>query len=281
MRQIPEQFERYLRLIGIKNISLGFKGLEEIVLKHLCAVPFENVSKLLLFGSEGKGRPFTFSEFLDGIEYHDFGGTCHSNNPFLADLLKALGYEAYLLGADMDEPNVHTCIRVKLGFFEYHVDVGYAAPFRKPMRLDYTPYEIKQGDYRYLFDRYGKSSVYEVSIVSGKERLHGYVAHGPPRNAEFFKKTITESFEPGKTFMSYLRITRFFERHAVELKNRMLFFHKDGQSRQKELQHMEDVEQAVQNDLAMPRCPVEKAIEVLEHVTGEPFFEGPICPERL
>ena len=81
--------------------------------------------------------------------------------------------------------------------------------------------------------------------------------------------------------MSYLRITRFFERHAVELKNRTLFFYKDGQSRKKELQHMEDVEQAVRNDLAMPRCPVVKAIEVLEHVTGEPFFEGPICLERL
>jgi len=46
-------------------------ALDEIVRRHLCRVPFENVSKLLLLGREGAGRVTTLAEFLDGIEHRD------------------------------------------------------------------------------------------------------------------------------------------------------------------------------------------------------------------
>ena len=274
MKNIPELFAEYLRLIGINknNHPKGIKGLEEIVLKHLCKVPFENVSKLLLFGKEGRGRPFTLSEFLNGIKYQDLGGTCHSNNPFFANLLTALGYKASLLGADMSEPNVHTCIRVKIESSEYHVDVAYAAPFRKPMKLDCVPYEITHGNYRYLFDRLKEKNKYEVALFSGKERLDGYIVHGPPRTKDFFRKTTMESFEMGRTFMSCLRITRFFKNHTVELKDKKLIYHKDGKSSQQELKNLADIELAVQNNLLMPRCPIKKAIKILEQVSGKSFF---------
>ena len=90
MDSIPEPFQRYLRLLGISGRPAGIEGLEEIVLRHLCTVPFENVSKLLLFDRDKGGRAFTLDGFLDGIEYRDLGGTCYSSNPFLAELLKAL-----------------------------------------------------------------------------------------------------------------------------------------------------------------------------------------------
>src|ERR1035438_69834 len=51
-------------------------ALDEIVRRHLCRVPFENVSKLLLLGREGAGRVTMLAEFLDGIEHRDLGGTC-------------------------------------------------------------------------------------------------------------------------------------------------------------------------------------------------------------
>ena len=91
-------YERYLKLIGIKTIPMGVDGLNKIVHNHLCHIPFENVSKLLLFDKEKGGRPITLSEFLDGIEFQDFGGTCYSSNPHLQELLSFLGYETYLLG---------------------------------------------------------------------------------------------------------------------------------------------------------------------------------------
>ena len=106
--------DRYLRLLGIQGIPAGLAGLREIVARHLCRVPFENVSKLTLFGREGAGRVTTISEFLDGIENYDLGGTCYTNNPYLAELLQALGYDADLLGADMTKPDVHTVIRVRI-----------------------------------------------------------------------------------------------------------------------------------------------------------------------
>lgn len=70
---------RYLRLLGIQGTPEGIAGLREIVSKHLRRVPFENVSKLLLFGREGAGRVTTISKFLDGIENLDLGGTCYTN----------------------------------------------------------------------------------------------------------------------------------------------------------------------------------------------------------
>ena len=102
---------------------------------HICRVPFENISKLLLIGREGTPRPTRLPEFLDGIERQDLGGTCYSNNPFLVELLRALGYDADLLGADMSSPNVHTVIRVRLDGAEWHVDAGYGGPFWRPIRF--------------------------------------------------------------------------------------------------------------------------------------------------
>src|SRR5437870_9944573 len=107
-------YQRYLRVLGIDGIPSGLDGLRLIVRRHLIRVPFENVSKLLLFEREGGGRAFTLPEFLDGIEHHDLGGTCYTCNPYLSELLRSLGYHADLLGADMTTPNVHTCIRVHL-----------------------------------------------------------------------------------------------------------------------------------------------------------------------
>ena len=46
---VAGELQRYLRLLGIrKPIAVDEAGLDEIVHRHLCRVPFENVSKLLL-----------------------------------------------------------------------------------------------------------------------------------------------------------------------------------------------------------------------------------------
>ena len=259
--------ERYLRLLGIQGTPAGLAGLREIAQKHLCRVPFENVSKLLLFGREGAGRVTTISEFLDGIENHDLCGTCYTNNPYLAGLLQALGYDADLLGADMSNPDVHTVIRVRIGGVAWHVDVGFAAPFREPIRLDQLPYEVAHGNECYVLD--GD----EMSVYSGGERQYGYRMHGPPRKTEFFRPVVLASYNRSQTFMNCLRITRFFEEHTVEVRNRKLFRYRGSESRYTTLSSLAELRSAVAAELAMPRCPVEKAIAVLEQVTGKPFFE--------
>ena len=273
-------YERYLKLIGIKTIPMGVDGLNKIVHNHLCHIPFENVSKLLLFDKEKGGRPITLSEFLDGIEFQDFGGTCYSSNPHLQELLSFLGYETYLLGADMGEPNVHTCIRTKLNSHQYHIDVGYAAPFREPIRLDKTPYKIKHGKYTYLLKENRNFNQYEIEVLLDGNRIHGYSINEDSRKFSFFSKTIIESFETGNTFMSCIRITRFFKDRTVELKNRTLVSYEKGKSHSKILSNIAEIEAAVKNELMMPNCPVKRAIEILENVTQRSFFEVENYPEE-
>ena len=152
-RALAEPYPRYLRLLGMGGLPSGLGGLRQLVRAHLCRVPFENVSKLLLHGRERAARLTTLAEFLDGIEFRDLGGTCYTSNPFFAGLLRALGYDADLLGAAMSRPDVHTSIRVRLDAVGYHVDVGYGAPFREPLRLDRLPCEVAEGSYRYVLDR--------------------------------------------------------------------------------------------------------------------------------
>jgi arylamine N-acetyltransferase len=265
---------RYLRLLGVEEPVSGLSGLERIVMAHICRVPFENVSKLLLIGREGTGRPMRLGEFLDGIEHKDLGGTCYSNNPFLVELLRALGYDADLLGADMSAPNVHTVIRVRLDGAEWHLDAGYGGPFRRPVRLDQLPQTVASGDLRFVFHRSAENHV-EMSLMRGETRLHGYSAHGPARSFAFFHPIILDSFRPGQHFMINLRLIRHFDDgRAAELLNSTLTFHGDGQSRVVELRDRSELRSAVANELAMPRCPIDEAVDVLERMSGQSLFQG-------
>lgn len=271
---LPAQYQRYLRLLEIDGLPAGLEGLRTIVHQHLLRVPFENVSKLLLLGAEGAGRPTALPEFLDGIEHQDLGGTCYTNNPFLAELLLALGYDADLLGADMDNPNVHTCVRVRVDSVPYHVDVGYAAPFRHPMRLDQLPHQIIQDDTRYVLDRDGNGEAHSMTVFCREQKVHGYVVHEPPRRLDFFRPIILDSYVLGRTFTSSLRITRFFEDGVVELKDRQLTSYRSGIHSETVLHGFKALVPAVTDSLQMPRCPIEKAVRILERITGKPFFEN-------
>lgn len=243
-----------------------------LVRAHLIRVPFENVSKLLLFSREGAGRPIALEEFLDGIEHHDLGGTCYSSNPFLAELLGALGYDVTLLGADMSRPNVHTSIRVRLDGIQYHVDVGYAAPFHEPIALSALPYELVSGRDRYVLTGAGEG--HQMTMFTDGVRRHGYVVHPPPRPASYFHPVIFDSFAPERTFMRCLRITRFFEDEAVELRNCRLLRIAGTKVVERTIRSMDELRQAVDEEFLMPRCRIEDAVRTLERLNAREFF-GP------
>jgi arylamine N-acetyltransferase len=265
--------DRYLRLLGIEEHPTGLEGLRLLVRRHLRAVPFENVSKLLLYDREGAGRAATLAEFLDGIEHQDLGGTCYSNNPFFADLLRGLGYDADLLGADMSKPDVHTCIRVGLDSLAYHVDVGFASPFREPIRLDRLPARIDEGGNHFILDRDSAEGAFCMRMFIREECRVTYLAHDPPRTREHFAPAIGMSFAPSSTFMQHLRISRIFEDYSLDLWDRELLRHDAGGTSIRRLATMTELKAAVAEDLGPPRCPVESAIGVLERLTGKSFFE--------
>jgi arylamine N-acetyltransferase len=282
VKGIAAPLVRYLRLLGFAGTPSGLGGLRELVRRHVCRVPFENVSKLLLYGREGRGREQTLAEFLDGLEHHDLGGTCHTSNPFFARLLGALGYDATLLGADMGEaPNVHTGVLVRLAGVAYLIDVGYAAPFWEPMPLDRLPFEVVHGDARYVLRRADETSDrdaaarYEMTVREGRERVHGYVVHTTPRTEGFFRETVLSSFGRDRTFMRCLFLVRYFEDRSVRIANGVLS-RSDGRGVERvTLGSVAELRRAVQQELALPRCPIDEAVAVLERLTGRPFNEGP------
>lgn len=264
--------ERYLRILGIQGTPSGLPGLRALVRAHVTRVPFENVSKLLLFGREGTGRALSLQEFLDGIEYRDLGGTCYSSNPFLADLLRGLGYDVDLLGADMSRPDVHTSIRVRLAGLEYHVDVGYAAPFYEPIRLDRLPHAIEWGRCRYVLEASETPGTFTMSHFEDGERRHGYVVHPPARDAGFFLPAIHASYEPSATFMRCLRIARFFDGYSVDLRDRVLTVSSPASSSETRLDTATDLRRACDEVLRMPRCAIDEAVAILECVNRAPWF---------
>jgi arylamine N-acetyltransferase len=264
-------FQRYLKLLGIADTPEGLSGLRTLVRRHLAAVPFENISKLLRWtGARGAGVT-TLAEFLDGIEFSDLGGTCYTNNPFLADMLRELGYDADLLGADMSRPNAHTCIRVRIDTVAYHVDVGFGAPFREPMRLDRLPLRVEEGSNTYMLDRDSGSGAFRMRMISERGNGVGYLVHDPPRSADFFDAVVMDSYALSSTFMNCLRISRVFEGYSLDLIDRTLYRHEAGRTVVTRVKSMLELEAVVRDQLAMPRCPVESAIAVLERLTG-PFF---------
>jgi arylamine N-acetyltransferase len=101
-------------VLDVPRRAPSLAALTELTAAHLTRVPFENVSKLLRFRQSGFCGIPTLAEFLDRIERHRLGGTCYSNNSHLNRLLEALGYQAFLCGADMKRPNVHVVNRVRL-----------------------------------------------------------------------------------------------------------------------------------------------------------------------
>jgi N-hydroxyarylamine O-acetyltransferase len=272
---LPEIYQRYLRILGFDHVPSGLEGLRAIVRAHLLRVPFENVSKLLLFGREGRGRFFTLPEFLDGIEHLDMGGTCYGANPFLGNLLRALGYEADLHGANMPpRMNCHTSLRVRIDLCAYHVDVGYGGPFREPISLDQLPFAMVEGENRYVFDREPHGEGYEMTVFTGGERVHGYVVHGPPRALDFFTPAMQNSFAPSATFLNCLRICRFFDGHSVTLLNRELTIHRGAAAEHRELNGMAELEAAFVTELQMPRSPARAAIETIERISGKPLYNA-------
>ncbi len=268
---MTEPVERYLHLLGIDGHPSGWSGLCTLVRRHLAAVPFENISKLLLYDRERAGRPATLAEYLDGIEFSDLGGTCYTINPFLAELLRELGYTADLLGADMSRPNVHTCIRVRLDGVAYLVDVGFAAPFREPMRLDALPIGFEEGANRYTLEADGDGGL-RMSIFSGADFLFAYRAHDPPFPPELLAQVIVDSYTPSSTFLQCLRISRVYDGYSLDLIDRKLYRHEAGKTTVTPIETMAGLKEAVHGALGMARCPVESAVAVLERLTGKAWF---------
>jgi len=212
-------FEKYLELLAVKKSSPDLNLLKKIVKAHLIKVPFENISKLI-YKKQGMDYIPDLSTYLEGIEKFNFGGTCYANNYYLYSLLKHLGYNIKLCGADMKNPDVHLISIVNIEGHEYIVDGGYAAPFLMPLPRDLEEdYFVTLGNEKYIIkpkDEFGRTKVEQYT--DGKLQ-HWYTAKPPEKKIGDFQRVIEDSYSDDAVFMNAVRITRFSETGSIVLKN--------------------------------------------------------------
>jgi arylamine N-acetyltransferase len=257
-----DPFARYLSILGVEAAPPSRRALTQLVRAHLIRVPFENISKLFLRKREGATTIPSLEEFLDGVERFNMGGTCYANNTFLNLLLRQLGYEVKLCGADMSRPDVHVVNMVRVDGREYLVDVGYASPFYEPM-----PRDLEE-DLVVAFG--GDQWVLEPQDDVGRSRMlqyrrghldHGYLAKPFPRSADFFDGVIRESYEDDATFMNAVVMVRFFEDRFVRLHNLTLTEATREKAQTGQLADRDSLQTAIRKHFGIPGAIVKMALE--------------------
>ncbi|MGD8306082.1 MAG: arylamine N-acetyltransferase [Ignavibacteria bacterium] len=258
-------FDKYLSLLGIPKTSPNFDLLEQIVNAHLIKVPFENISKLI-FKKEGFCDIPDLSTYLNGIEKYNFGGTCYSNNYYLYLLLEYLGFDIILCGADMNEKDVHIVSIVTINNKEYIVDVGYAAPFYKPMDRNLKHDQvIESGNEKYVLKSRDRNNYSKMKHYINGELKHGYIAKPFPRKINFFNSVIEDSYADYSTFMNAIRITKFTENGSLSLRN-LNFSTTIGEN----ISHMnisfDEIPDIVEKNFGMPAEKVAIALSMIKEL---------------
>lgn len=268
--------ERYLRVLGVTKKKPSVEALSELVFAHLTRVPFENISKLYRWKNGQTTLP-TLEQFLDGIDQHNFGGTCYSNNIHFYTLLGELHYDVRLCGADMSAPDVHMVNMVRIEDDEYLVDAGYAAPFLSPIPLNLsTDYILHLGRDRYVLrpkDELGQSC---LELYRDGSLKHGYLVKPSPRTIEDFRQVIADSFRPTATFLNSILLARFWRDRSVVIHNLTLIESQGKQWATRSLRRNE-VASEIHKQFGMTTEIVTVAIENLEDLQdawGDPFLGG-------
>jgi N-hydroxyarylamine O-acetyltransferase len=258
-------FAKYLEVLEIEKSQPNFSLLKKIVKAHLIKVPFENISKLL-YKKQGMNNIPDLSNYLGGIEKYNFGGTCYSNNHYLYSLLKQLGYDIKLCGADMKNPDVHLISIVKIDNKEYIVDGGYAAPFFDPLPRDLdTDYLINYRKEKYIIkpkDELGRTMVKQYN--DGKLQ-HWYTAKPQPRTLEEFRKVIEDSYSDDAVFMNAIRITKYNEKGSLVLKNLILTETRGTKSSTIKFSRAE-IPKAIEENFKIPSGVVMEAISSIKEL---------------
>lgn len=223
-------FSRYLRLLGLHAEPPTLAVLTALTAAHLDRVPFENISKLLYYRRGGFCGVVALETYLDGIEQCHFGGTCYANASHFSDLLRHLGFDARLCGADMENPDVHAVNIVAVDGREYLIDVGYGAPLTAPLPLDtQSDIAVEFADDRYVLHPRRPDGTCRVDHLRFGEVIHGYTAKSTPRTVDFFAPAVTDSFRPAAHFLNTVCIARYSSRESVIIRPHLMLRQIDGE----------------------------------------------------
>ncbi len=256
--------EHYFALLGGIRTGVSREGLADLVTAQMARVPFENISKLYYLKRYGlRGIP-TLQQYVEGIERYHFGGTCYSNNYYFGELLRYLGYDVRLCGADMANPDVHMVNIVTIDGREFLVDVGYGEPFTEPMPRDMKDdYVISYGHDRYLLKPQDAGGRSKLELYREGVLTHGYVVNPIPRTLSHFSAVVADSFRPQATFMNALLVARFGPSGGKVLSNLTLVSKDDKVVRIEKLPDRSEIPATIEIHFGIPAEIVTEAIDQL------------------
>jgi len=264
-------YARYLRLLGIGRARPDRALLEALTAAQLQRVPFENLSKLLRLRRAGLRRRPGLEEHLDGIEQHGFGGTCYANNSHFHGLLRHLGFDARLSGADMTDADVHIVVLVRVEGREYLVDGGYGAPFLEPLPRDLErEHVVALGRDRYVLEPQDAAGRARLRLLREGVERHGYTVKPEPRRIEEFDGVVLDSYRPEAVFLNALLITRFFPGRSSVLHNLRLLHSQGERWSERALADAQELGRVVEEEFGIARALVHEALDGID-LEGDPW----------
>ncbi|MDT8911167.1 arylamine N-acetyltransferase [Amycolatopsis sp. PS_44_ISF1] len=212
------------RLDLTRPVAADLAALRVLQARHLERVPFENLSVHL-------GEPIELTEeaLFDKIVNRRRGGFCYELNGLFTALLRELGYDATLRGAQVfgqdgtpGPPLDHAAIVVELDE-PWLVDVGFGRFSRAPLRLcAVAPQEDRDGQFLILDAPYGDIDV----LCDGKAVYR--LEHRPRPLADFEPMAWWQSTSPSSHFTRSLTCSRPTSQGRVTLSGDRLIETVDG-----------------------------------------------------
>lgn len=247
-------YKKYLDILELEKEKPSLLALTNIVSSHLTKIPFENISKIYYFKNYSLKSIPSFELYIDGIVVNNFGGTCYSNNFYLNKLLKHLGYNVKLCGADMNDPDVHLVNIVNIECKDYLVDVGYAAPFIKPLPLFLNEnIEIPAGEYNYFLLPPNKNGHYRIEQYKNNKLQHGYTAKPIERQIEDFSNVVANSFRDSSTFLNNVLLAKYGAHSSVVIRNLSITQLDSGNFSKRILLNKDELEEEIVKNFCIPK----------------------------
>lgn len=260
---------RYLSYLQIPLREPSLVYLKQLLKAHRHVFPFENVSKLH-WDKYAKNRLIRVEDFLNRFESFQTGGTCFTLNIQFARLLKAIGFRVqYILpGGD------HLALLVTLNEEKnlWYVDAGTPTPMLAPVSLTngekQTP--IFAGE-RVIVKKTSGNGRYEyVRSIGGRQVSKPLPFQINVRNTlDDLIDPIKASFQTDAPYMTQLRIDKWCNHRQImiSLKNdRLTLRNRNGGKTERQIKSLADLQEVMQNVFYLPKLPVNRAVETLQHL---------------
>jgi arylamine N-acetyltransferase len=257
--------DRYLALLGLDREAPSLEALTRLVKAHVVNVPFENVTALLHRRDcpDGPVPPMDLDVLLDTWERRAGGGICFELAAMFSRLLASLGYDLYVMLAQVSLPNGHQAIHVTLDGKRYLVDLGTGGPIFQPIPLDALPLEIRAHGIGYRF-RFGDGphQLLREALIEGDWRISCRYTMRPSSDEDRDRGYQSHHVVNASWVTGTLTMTRSTTEAVYALKDATLTRYTEGGKTVETVQDSASYARLAADPYGLPRLPIRDALEV-------------------